>query len=178
MFVLEIGTEELPSHDVASAIQQLKDLILQLLEKQRLDHHEVQAYGTPRRLVVCFDSLCARQVENEVEVRGPPVSKAFDNQGNPTKAVEGFCRRYNTSLDSIYEKVDGNVGPWIFDLYLSYSFRTVHREAARVFRLCTLIMIRGGCYKPIVLYGIPFVPFPLPKTKIYLEYVGHISVAY
>ncbi|XP_048504508.1 glycine--tRNA ligase, chloroplastic/mitochondrial 2 isoform X2 [Beta vulgaris subsp. vulgaris] len=107
MFVLEIGTEELPSHDVASAIQQLKDLILQLLEKQRLGHHEVQAYGTPRRLVVCFDSLCARQVENEVEVRGPPVSKAFDNQGNPTKAVEGFCRRYNTSLDSIYEKVDG-----------------------------------------------------------------------
>lgn len=107
MFALEIGTEELPSHDVQYATQQLKDLIVQLLEKQRLIHHEVQAFGTPRRLVVCIDGLCARQAENEVEVRGPPVSKAFDSQGNPTKAVEGFCRRYNTSLDSIYEKVDG-----------------------------------------------------------------------
>lgn len=107
MFVLEIGTEELPSQDVAYATQQLKDLIVQVLGKQRLIHQEVQAFGTPRRLVVCIDGLCARQVENEVEVRGPPVSKAFDNQGNPSKAVEGFCRRYNTSLDSIYEKVDG-----------------------------------------------------------------------
>uniref|UniRef100_A0A803M9K5 glycine--tRNA ligase n=1 Tax=Chenopodium quinoa TaxID=63459 RepID=A0A803M9K5_CHEQI len=107
MFALEIGTEELPSQDVSYATQQLKDLIVQLLEKQRLGHHEVQAFGTPRRLVVCIDGLCARQAENEVEVRGPPASKAFDSQGNPTKAVEGFCRRYNTSLDSIYKKVDG-----------------------------------------------------------------------
>lgn len=107
MFVLEIGTEELPSQDVAYASKQLKDLIVQLLEKQRLNHHEVQALGTPRRLVVRIDGLSARQVANEVEVRGPPVSKAFDSQGNPTKAVVGFCRRYNTSLDSIYEKVDG-----------------------------------------------------------------------
>uniref|UniRef100_A0A7C9EYD9 glycine--tRNA ligase n=2 Tax=Opuntia streptacantha TaxID=393608 RepID=A0A7C9EYD9_OPUST len=107
MFVLEIGTEELPSHDVAYACQQLKDLVAQLLEKQRLNHLEVQALGTPRRLVVCVDGLCARQVANEVEVRGPPVSKAFDGEGKPTKAVEGFCNRYNISLDSIYEKVDG-----------------------------------------------------------------------
>ncbi|XP_057549240.1 glycine--tRNA ligase, chloroplastic/mitochondrial 2 isoform X2 [Amaranthus tricolor] len=107
MFILEIGTEELPSHDVAYATEQLKDLIVQLLAKQRLSHLEVQAFGTPRRLVVCIDGLCANQVETEIEVRGPPVSKAFDDQGNPTKAIEGFCRRYNISLDSIYEKVDG-----------------------------------------------------------------------
>ncbi|CAO2824626.1 unnamed protein product [Amaranthus hypochondriacus] len=107
MFVLEIGTEELPSHDVAYATEQLKDLIVQLLAKQRLSHLEVQAFGTPRRLVVCVDGLSAKQIETEIEVRGPPVSKAFDDQGNPTKAIEGFCRRYNTSLDSIYEKVDG-----------------------------------------------------------------------
>ncbi|GAV59119.1 tRNA-synt_2e domain-containing protein/tRNA_synt_2f domain-containing protein [Cephalotus follicularis] len=107
LFVLEIGTEEMPPHDVVYARQQLKDLMLQLLEKQRLGHGEVQAFGTPRRLVVCVDSLCTKQAENEVEVRGPPASKAFDAQGNPTKAAEGFCRRYDVPLDSLFKKVEG-----------------------------------------------------------------------
>ncbi|KAK1558545.1 hypothetical protein Q3G72_003553 [Acer saccharum] len=107
LFVLEIGTEEMPPQDVVNASQQLKDLVLQLLNKQRLNHGEVQAFGTPRRLVVCVESLCKKQTVNEVEVRGPPVSKAFDQQGNPTKAAEGFCRRYDVPLDSLFKKGDG-----------------------------------------------------------------------
>ncbi|PRQ57408.1 putative glycine--tRNA ligase [Rosa chinensis] len=106
-FVLEIGIEEMPPQDVVDASQQLKDLIVQLLAKQRLGHGEVQAFGTPRRLVVCVENLCTKQMENEVEVRGPPVSKSFDDQGNPTKAAEGFCRRYSVPLNSLYQKTDG-----------------------------------------------------------------------
>ncbi|XWS35598.1 hypothetical protein CRYUN_Cryun20dG0010900 [Craigia yunnanensis] len=107
LFVLEIGTEEMPPHDVVNASQQLKDLVTQLLEKQRLNHGGIQAFGTPRRLVISVESLCPKQAENEVEVRGPPVSKTFDQQGNPTKAAEGFCRRYAVPLDSLFRKVDG-----------------------------------------------------------------------
>lgn len=90
MFVLEIGTEELPSQDVTYACQQLRVLVMELLEKQRLNHLEVQALGTPRRLVVRVDGLCSRQVANEVEVRGPPASKAFDSEGNPTKGKQNM----------------------------------------------------------------------------------------
>ncbi|CAK9149389.1 unnamed protein product [Ilex paraguariensis] len=107
LFVLEIGTEELPPNDVINASQQLKDLVVQLLVKQRLSHSEVLTFGTPRRLVVYVESLCSKQLENEVEVRGPPVSKAFDQQGNPTKAAEGFCHRYSVPLDSLYRKAEG-----------------------------------------------------------------------
>lgn len=107
MFVLEIGTEELPPQDVASASLQLKDIISQLLAKQKLSHGEILAFGTPRRLVVSVEGLNMKQLQNEVEARGPPVSKAFDDQGNPTKAVEGFCRRNNVSLDSLYRRTDG-----------------------------------------------------------------------
>uniref|UniRef100_A0A2N9GJV3 glycine--tRNA ligase n=1 Tax=Fagus sylvatica TaxID=28930 RepID=A0A2N9GJV3_FAGSY len=107
LFVLEIGTEEIPPQDVVDASQQLKNVILLVLEKQRLSHGEVQAFGTPRRLLVCVENLCTKQAEQEVEVRGPPVSKAFDNQGNATKAAEGFCRRYSIPLDSLYRKIDG-----------------------------------------------------------------------
>ncbi|KAM1370041.1 hypothetical protein ACFX15_039805 [Malus domestica] len=107
LFVLEIGTEEMPPQDVVDASQQLKDLTAQLLAKQRLSHGEIQAFGTPRRLVVSVENLCTRQIENEVEVRGPPVSKAYDDQGNPTKAAEGFCRRYSAPLNSLFRKSDG-----------------------------------------------------------------------
>nr|KYP58908.1 hypothetical protein KK1_014330 [Cajanus cajan] len=106
-FVLEIGTEEMPPQDVVDASKQLKDLVLQLLERQRLKHGEVQAFGTPRRLVIAVENLCTKQAEKEVEVRGPPVSKAFDHEGNPTKAIEGFSRRYSVPLDLVYRKVDG-----------------------------------------------------------------------
>ncbi|XP_011089243.1 glycine--tRNA ligase, chloroplastic/mitochondrial 2 isoform X1 [Sesamum indicum] len=106
-FVLEIGTEELPPNDVVNACNQLKDLVKHLLEKQRLSHGEVKTCGTPRRLVVHVHNLCDKQVANQVEVRGPPASKAFDQQGNPTKAAEGFCRRNGVPLSSLYRRVEG-----------------------------------------------------------------------
>ncbi|XP_022733664.1 glycine--tRNA ligase, chloroplastic/mitochondrial 2 isoform X3 [Durio zibethinus] len=122
LFVLEIGTEEMPPHDVVNACQQLKDLVSQLLEKQRLNHGGIQSFGTPRRLVISVESLCPKQAESEVEVRGPPVSKTFDQQGNPTKAAEGFCRRYAVPLDSLFRKVDGKT---------EYVYARV-KESARV----------------------------------------------
>ncbi|XP_047337383.1 glycine--tRNA ligase, chloroplastic/mitochondrial 2 isoform X2 [Impatiens glandulifera] len=106
-FVLEIGTEELPPADVIDASQQLKEFVVQLLENKRLKHGEVLAFGTPRRIVISVDSLCSRQEDNEIEARGPPVSKAFDPEGNPTKAAEGFCRRQSVPLDSLYKRVEG-----------------------------------------------------------------------
>ncbi|KAL5718895.1 glycine--tRNA ligase [Ranunculus cassubicifolius] len=106
-FVLEIGAEEMPPQDVISASQQLKTLMTQLLEKQRLLHGDIYAYGTPRRLVVLVEGLYPKQAENEVDVRGPPVVKAYDPDGKPTKAAEGFCRKHNLSLDSMFKKIDG-----------------------------------------------------------------------
>ncbi|KAL1535783.1 Glycine--tRNA ligase, chloroplastic/mitochondrial 2 [Salvia divinorum] len=106
-FILEIGTEELPPNDVVNACNQLKDLIKQLLDKQRLSHGDVETFGTPRRLVVHVDDLIAKQVANQVEVRGPPALKAFDQQGTPTKAAEGFCRKNRVPLSSLYRRVEG-----------------------------------------------------------------------
>ncbi|KAL9175880.1 hypothetical protein ABFS82_02G141100 [Erythranthe guttata] len=106
-FILEIGTEELPPSDVLNACSQLKDLVKQLLGKQRLNYGDVRTCGTPRRLVVHVENLCDKQVANQVEVRGPPASKAFDEEGNPTKAAEGFCRKNGVPLSSLYRRVEG-----------------------------------------------------------------------
>ncbi|XP_008776005.2 glycine--tRNA ligase, chloroplastic/mitochondrial 2 isoform X2 [Phoenix dactylifera] len=106
-FVIEIGTEEMPPHDVIEASEQLRNLVMQSLKNQRLNHGQVLAYGTPRRLVICVENLSSKQAENEVEIRGPPAAKAFDQEGNPTKAAEGFCHKNCVSIDSLYNKVEG-----------------------------------------------------------------------
>ncbi|KAH0452707.1 hypothetical protein IEQ34_020006 [Dendrobium chrysotoxum] len=86
-FVLEIGTEEMPPHDVVEASKQIKSLILLTLEKRRLCHGEVVAHCTPRRVVIYIENLSSRQGDSEVEIRGPPASRAFDYDGNPTKVL-------------------------------------------------------------------------------------------
>ncbi|KAJ1257510.1 hypothetical protein BS78_10G001800 [Paspalum vaginatum] len=106
-FVLEIGTEELPPRDVVEAIEQLEKSLVNALEKRRLSHGKVHSYGTPRRLTIVVENLSMKQTEVEVEIRGPPVAKAFDQEGNPTKAAEGFCRKNSVSVDSLYRRIDG-----------------------------------------------------------------------
>ncbi|KAF8662027.1 hypothetical protein HU200_056562 [Digitaria exilis] len=106
-FVLEIGTEELPPHDVVEATKQLEKSLINTLEKRRLSHGKVHSYGTPRRLTILVENLSMKQTEVEVELRGPPVAKAFDQEGNPTKAAEGFCRKNNVSVDCLYRRIDG-----------------------------------------------------------------------
>ncbi|VAI68017.1 unnamed protein product [Triticum turgidum subsp. durum] len=106
-FVLEIGTEELPPHDVVEATEQFEKSLVQILGKRRLSHGKVHSYGTPRRLAVVVENLSLKQMEEEIELRGPPVTKAFGQDGKPTKAAEGFCRKNNIPLDSLYRKIDG-----------------------------------------------------------------------
>ncbi|KAK8957847.1 hypothetical protein KSP39_PZI001241 [Platanthera zijinensis] len=107
-FIIEIGTEEMPPHDVVHASEKLKSSILLTLEKRRLGHGEVSAYGTPRRLVIYIDNLSSNHGDWEVEVRGPPIARAFDHDGNPTQAAEGFCRKYTLPTDCLYKRFDGN----------------------------------------------------------------------
>jgi glycyl-tRNA synthetase len=91
-FLLEIGTEELPASDLASALSQLEANVPVLLDDLRLAHGAVQVMGTPRRLVVLVEDLAARQADLSQMVKGPPADRAFAADGSPTRAAEGFAR--------------------------------------------------------------------------------------
>ncbi len=91
-FLLEIGTEELPPSDLAGALTQLDAQVPELLKDLRLPHSDVKVMGTPRRLVVLVDDLAACQEDLSEVVKGPPASRAFDADGQPTQAAEGFAR--------------------------------------------------------------------------------------
>ncbi len=91
-FVLEIGSEELPANDLASAVAQLRGRLPELLDELRLSYERLEVRGTPRRLAVIIQQLASRQSNLESEVKGPPADRAFDEEGRPTKAAFGFAR--------------------------------------------------------------------------------------
>ena len=87
---------------------QLSERVPGWLNDLRLEHGDVQVMGTPRRLVVSVKDLAPRQEDRELVVKGPPAERAFDAQGNPTKAGEGFARSKGlTAADLKVSELDG-----------------------------------------------------------------------
>ena len=91
-FLLEVGVEELPVADLDTAVAALGTRLEEALADSRLEHEGLRAFGTPRRLAVLVSNLAPRQPDVERQIVGPPADKAFDDDGRPTKAGEGFAR--------------------------------------------------------------------------------------
>jgi len=107
-FLLEIGTEELPSGDVVDAVSQLEKALPKILNDLRLEYQGLQVLATPRRLVVSLVELADRQEDLEQLVKGPPSERAYDQDGAPTKAAEGFASSKGVSVDELeVREMDG-----------------------------------------------------------------------
>lgn len=103
--LIEIGTEELPAGDLAAALEQLEDLIEPWLDDLRLVHSNVRIMGTPRRLVIHLEQLSPFQREEQVLIKGPPADRAYDAEGNPSKAAIGFARKAQIPVEELITKV-------------------------------------------------------------------------
>ena len=109
-FLLEIGTEELPAKDLTSALSQLEQGARTMLEENRLHYQKIKTLGTPRRLVLYVEGLAPAQEERTTLEKGPPVDRAFDADGKPTKAAQGFARSKGVSLDALKrQEIDGGI---------------------------------------------------------------------
>ena len=107
-FLLEIGTEELPVAELGSTLAQLKERVPILLNELRLAYEKVEVLGTPRRLVVIINGLAPQQQARESIVKGPPTSRAFDADGKPTRAAEGFAQSKGVSVSDLQSReIDG-----------------------------------------------------------------------
>jgi len=100
-FLLEIGSEELPSADVVSGIEQVQTTVTKLLAEQRLTYGSLRVTGTPRRLVVYVTELAPRQADELIEKRGPTLDRAYDSLGQPTKAAEGFAKGQGVDVNAL-----------------------------------------------------------------------------
>jgi glycyl-tRNA synthetase len=100
-FLLEIGTEELPSADLEAGLKQLREAVPTLLKEGRLPHGELQIWGTPRRMVVYLKDLAPAQEEQVSIRRGPPEERAYDADGKATEALLGFAKGNQVELSDI-----------------------------------------------------------------------------
>ena len=113
-FLLEIGCEEMPSAPLMKAQEQLGKLVSKGLDDAGLAHGELRTLSTPRRLaVVVSDCATATEEVHEV-VRGPKAQIAFDADGNPTKAAEGFARKNGTTADALVRRTDTDGNEYVF----------------------------------------------------------------
>ena len=96
--LLEIGTEELPASVVESALEQLRSAVTQRLQDSRIAFGQAETFGTPRRLMLLLHDVAPSQTDVVREVRGPAANMAFDAQGNPTPAAQGFARKQGVDV--------------------------------------------------------------------------------
>ncbi len=106
--VLELGSEELPPADVVDGITQMGEALPKLLDEARLSYDDIYVTGTTRRLVAIVSGLAPVQEDVTNERRGPSVERAYDDDGNPTKAAQGFARGQGVDVGAL-EKRDGYV---------------------------------------------------------------------
>jgi len=100
-FLVEIGTEEIPTKVLPQALQDLAGLGQQLLSECRLDYQQIRTVGTARRLALLVDGVQTHQSSLTQEIVGPPKSAAFDASGAPTKAAQGFAHSQGVSIDQL-----------------------------------------------------------------------------
>lgn len=113
-FLLEIGTEEMPSAPLINASKQLPKLVVKMLDEAGLAHGDVRVVSSPRRLAaIVSDVACATEAVHEVK-RGPKAQIAFDADGNPTKAAAGFARKCGIDASELTRKVDEDGNEYVF----------------------------------------------------------------
>ena len=111
-FLVEIGTEELPPKALKTLATSFADNVEAELNQAGLSFDKIEWFAAPRRLAVKVLNLATQQPSKEIEKRGPAVSAAFDAEGKPTKAAEGWARGCGITVEQV-ERIATDKGEWL-----------------------------------------------------------------
>ena len=159
-FVCEIGTEEIPAGYLPAAIEQVEKIVTEGLRAYRIAFGQCKVYATPRRIAILVYDMAASQSEDFEELKGPSVKAAYDDKGNPTKALTGFLEGNKIKLEDTYIQKT-NKGDYI------YAKRKVAAQPATNI-IPTLIeqIINGLNFPKRMRWNIKRVSFPRPVNYI------------
>ncbi|ARU54137.1 glycyl-tRNA synthetase subunit beta [Oleiphilus messinensis] len=111
-FLVEIGTEELPPKALKRLSEAFGNGIKTGLEQANLAFTGTTLFASPRRLAVRVSGLQLQQPDIEVEKKGPAVKAAFDADGNPTRALQGFASSCGVTPDEL-SRIETPKGEWL-----------------------------------------------------------------
>ncbi len=125
-FLLELGVEELPASYIAPALAQLAAGLTGALDDAGLAHDAVRTCATPRRLAVIIPAIEAKQDDYDEEATGPPAAAAWDKDGQPTKALLGFCKGKGVEPSAVRRVATGK------GEYVAVTVRRIGKSAADI----------------------------------------------
>ncbi|CAH8232191.1 glycine--tRNA ligase subunit beta [Vibrio aestuarianus] len=111
-FLIELGTEELPPKQLRTLAEAFAANFETELKTADLAHEGIKWFATPRRLALKVANLAQGQADKVVEKRGPAISVAFDADGNPTKAAQGWARGNGITVEQA-ERLKTEQGEWL-----------------------------------------------------------------
>ncbi|RZS29618.1 glycyl-tRNA synthetase beta chain [Herbihabitans rhizosphaerae] len=139
--LFEIGLEELPAGEVPKARARVREELTTRLAATKLPHGEITTYSTPRRVVAIVSEVAPREPDTEQTNRGPKAAVAFDADGKPTKAGEGFARKHGvdpSTLDrvtadgveyvAVRTTVEGREAPAVLSEVLGHVVRALRAD--------------------------------------------------
>ena len=121
-FIVELGSEELPPKALKTLSDAFTRGIIEGLSAAQLSFDDHESFAAPRRLAVLVKGLDTAQPDQNLERRGPAVKAAYDADGNPTKAAQGFARSNGVTVDQL-QTLETPKGAWLV-------FRAVQKGSA------------------------------------------------
>ncbi|MFP3976737.1 glycine--tRNA ligase subunit beta [Marinobacter sp. KMM 10035] len=184
-FLVELGVEELPSKSLKPLSDAFTQGITQGLEAAGIEFGKVEAFATPRRMAVRIRDLADAQPDKPVEKRGPAVKAAFDDSGNPTRALTGFATSLGVTPDQL-DTLETDKGAWLV-------YRTVEKGKPTVDLMSGLVeqslsslpipkRMRWGAHRTefvrpvhwlVMLYGNKIIDTPIMELAPGNKTLGH-----
>lgn len=110
--LIELGTEELPPKALLTLSNAFCDGVSVGLKELTIEAADIQSFAAPRRLALWLKGVPTRQEDQHVEKRGPAVQAAFDADGNPSKAAQGFAQGCGVTVDEL-DRMKTDKGEWL-----------------------------------------------------------------
>ena len=110
--LIELGTEELPPTALKGLAQAFKKGVAKGLDDADLSYASIKSFATPRRLALLITQLAITSPDKSVERRGPALQAAFDEEGCPTKAAQGFAKSCHVEVEQL-SKLETDKGAWL-----------------------------------------------------------------
>jgi len=111
-FLVEIGTEELPPKSLKKLSDAFSKGIKNGLKDADLNFESAKSFASPRRLALRITGLETNQADKIVEKKGPSKKAAFDAEGNPSRALQGFAKSLKIEPEQLEEQ-ETPKGTWL-----------------------------------------------------------------
>lgn len=160
--LLEVGCEELPASFVEKAGRDLLNLVTAALQEAEIFDGEGTVLGTPRRLIVSFPNVLARQADTEKESRGPSIKAAFAADGSPAPALLGFCRAQGVDVSAVRKD----------DQYVWVTKKIAGRDTIELLSELLPKAIRGLSFEKSMRWGSARMRFARPIRWILATFGG------